>query len=82
MPLYFYKPGSNRRHLYCEKCNIELTKDMEHCYDCQVCISNCDHHCVFFSKCIGRGNVYCFYGSIAHLICNFVLIGIMVGPPK
>lgn len=76
MPMYFLKPGTDKKVLYCEKCNIEVTRDMEHCEDCQVCISGMDHHCVFFSKCIGSGNVYPFYLTIGGLIINFVLVAI------
>jgi hypothetical protein len=51
---------------------------MYHCDDCLVCIEDYDHHCVFFSKCIGGGNIKCFYGSMAMLLVNFVLVATMV----
>ena len=79
MPLYFRKAGQNRRFLFCEKCNHEMTDNMEHCMDCQVCIYNCDHHCVFFSKCIGKGNVYQFYFTIIGLVANFIVVGVFAG---
>jgi len=47
---------------------------MYHCEDCLVCIEDYDHHCVFFSKCIGGGNLKAFWGSMALLLVNFVLI--------
>jgi hypothetical protein len=43
-----------------------------------VCIKDYDHHCVFFSKCIGGGNLKCFWGSMAMLLVNFVLVATMV----
>jgi hypothetical protein len=43
-----------------------------------VCIEDYDHHCVFFSKCIGGGNLKCFWGSMAMLLVNFVLVATMV----
>lgn len=70
--------GDRKRYLNCIKCNIDLTKDMEHCDDCDVCVYGYDHHCVFFSKCIGGGNIYCFGGSIGMLICNFVIVFIFL----
>ncbi len=51
---------------------------MYHCEDCMVCIEDYDHHCVFFSKCIGGGNLKCFWGSMAMLLVNFVLVATMV----
>ena len=60
--------------LYCVKCNVDVTKDMDHCEDCDVCVYDYDHHCVFFSKCIGGGNIYCFYGAIGMMVVNFILI--------
>jgi len=43
-----------------------------------VCIEDYDHHCVFFSKCIGGGNLYYFWGAIAMLLVNFVLIATVI----
>jgi len=67
----------NKKVLFCEKCNFEIYEGMEHCQDCQVCVYDMDHHCVFFSKCIGGGNAKPFYGTIAFLVLNFVIIGLM-----
>jgi hypothetical protein len=50
------KSGDQVYYRYCIKCEVELTKDMEHCSDCDVCFSEWDHHCVFFSKCIAKNN--------------------------
>lgn len=66
------------RMLYCEKCDIEYSKNLEHCEDCQVCVENLDHHCVFFSKCIAKNNIYYFWLSIGMLVSNFMLIGMSV----
>ena len=63
---------------FCDKCDVEMTPDMEHCEDCDVCCYDYDHHCVFFSKCIAGGNIYCFYGSIIMLIVNFIALGVFV----
>ena len=72
-PKYFYDE-SGKRYLYCEKCDIELTKDMEHCDDCQVCVHDFDHHCIFYSKCIAKGNVCTFYAAFIGLMVNFFII--------
>ena len=64
--------------MYCVKCNVDLTPDMEHCEDCDVCVYDHDHHCVFFSKCVGGGNFACFGGSIFMLIFNFCFIFALV----
>ena len=72
------KDGKRYRVLYCVKCNVDVEKDMEHCEDCDICVYGYDHHCVFFSKCIGAGNIYCFGGSIAMLILNFVIMFIFM----
>lgn len=45
---------------YCEKCDIEITKNLKHCKDCQVCFEDLDHHCNFFSKCIAKNNWFYF----------------------
>ena len=66
--------GRRYKVFYCVRCNVDVTKDMEHCEDCDVCVDNYDHHCVFFSKCIGGGNIYCFGGAIGMLIFNFILM--------
>ena len=66
------------RTLYCEKCDIEYSKNLEHCEDCQICVENLDHHCVFFSKCIAKNNIYYFWLSIGMLVSNFMLIGMSV----
>lgn len=39
-----------------------------------MCIEGFDHHCVFFSKCIGGGNIVCFWGSMAMVAVNFIVI--------
>ena len=62
--------------MYCPRCDIDMTSDMEHCEDCNICVYGFDHHCVFFSKCIGGGNIICFFGAIAMLIINFLLVSI------
>jgi hypothetical protein len=67
-----------RSKRFCNDCRIETTPDMYHCEDCLVCIEDYDHHCVFFSKCIGGGNLKCFWGSMAMLLVNFVLVATMV----
>ena len=54
------KDGKTIKHLFCEKCNVDVERGMQHCVDCNVCIYGWDHHCVFFSKCIGAGNFYYF----------------------
>ena len=72
------KDGKKIRVLYCVKCNVDLSKDMDHCEDCDVCVTGFDHHCVFFSKCIGGGNIYCFFGSIGMLIGNFILLFVLL----
>ena len=73
-----HKGGQQKKVLYCVKCNVDVTEDMEHCDDCQVCVSDYDHHCVFFSKCIGGGNIYCFAGSIGMLVFNFIIIFVIL----
>lgn len=67
-----------KRKRICNDCKVEMTADMYHCEDCLVCIEHYDHHCVFFSKCIGGGNILCFWGSMAMLLVNFVLVASMV----
>ena len=42
-----------------------------------MCINGFDHHCVFFSKCIGGGNISYFFGSIAGLVFNVILIAVL-----
>lgn len=59
---------------WCRICQIETQKDTYHCEDCLVCIDGYDHHCVFFSKCIGGGNINMFWGSMAGLVVNFLII--------
>lgn len=70
-----YMPRYRARHVFCHKCNVTVTRDMEHCEDCQVCVEGIDHHCVFFSKCIARGNLYCFWGALAGVLVNFGMLG-------
>ena len=70
--------GKEETVYYCDKCDMDMSDDMEHCEDCDVCVYEYDHHCVFFSKCIAGGNIWCFYGSIAMLIVNFIVLGIFV----
>lgn len=72
------KDGRKYKVLYCVKCNVDVTSDMEHCEDCDICVYGYDHHCVFFSKCIGGKNIFCFGGSIGMLIFNFVLLFIFM----
>jgi hypothetical protein len=67
-----------KRKRICNDCKVEMTAGMYHCEDCLVCIEHYDHHCVFFSKCIGGGNILCFWGSMAMLLVNFVLVASMV----
>ena len=59
---------------YCRICCVESKKTTEHCDDCGVCIEEYDHHCVFFSKCIGGGNLLYFWGSMAMVAVNFIVI--------
>jgi len=68
------KDAKNTKVLFCEKCNVDVTKGMQHCSDCNVCVYGWDHHCVFFSKCIGGGNFLYFGGAIGVLIFNFVIM--------
>ena len=63
--------------IFCQKCNVEVKRDMEHCDDCQVCFTGHDHHCVFFSKCIASGNIYAFYITIGMLIANMAINAIL-----
>jgi hypothetical protein len=63
-----------KKVLFCEKCNVDVTKGMFHCKDCDVCIHGWDHHCIFFSKCIGGGNFMYFSGALGMLIVNFAII--------
>lgn len=63
---------------WCKYCLIEKETLTEHCSDCMVCIEDHDHHCVFFSKCIGGGNIFQFYGTMAMLGVNFVILVVSV----
>ena len=67
-----------KKVLFCIKCDVDLTPDMEHCEDCDVCVWGHDHHCVFFSKCIEGGNIYSFYAAIGLLVVNFIVVCILV----
>ena len=60
--------------MYCLKCDVDVTDDMDHCDDCDVCVEDHDHHCVFFSKCIGAGNFPYFGGAIGLLVVNFAIM--------
>ena len=73
-----YYPKRIQGKLFCQKCNVYVTRDMEHCDDCQVCVEEIDHHCVFFSKCIAKGNLFAFWGSLGMVLFNFVAIGLSV----
>ena len=66
--------GNKIKVLYCIKCNVDMTKDMDHCSTCDVCVYGYDHHCVFFSKCIGGGNMKCFCGSICLVVFNLIMV--------
>lgn len=67
-----------RGNIWCQYCQLEVNQDAYHCEDCEVCIEDYDHHCVFFSKCIGGGNIYCFWGTLAGVLFNFMNIAIML----
>ena len=59
---------------FCKVCLLDTPATTYHCDDCEVCIDDYDHHCVFFSKCIGGGNIYPFWGSMAGLGVNFIIV--------
>ena len=73
-----YYPKNIAGRLICQKCNLIVTRDMEHCDDCQVCVEGIDHHCVFFSKCIAKNNLCYFWGSLGMVLFNFLFVGISV----
>ena len=80
-PKYFYDQNQ-KRYLYCEKCDLEMTHDMEHCDECQVCVEHYDHHCIFYSKCIAGGNIYSFWAAFGMLMVNFMaIVGIIIVYP-
>ncbi|EAR98679.4 DHHC zinc finger protein (macronuclear) [Tetrahymena thermophila SB210] len=63
---------SNKRlQNYCQKCDINQTKQEYHCPDCDVCIKDFDHHCPWTGKCIGGGNMMLFQAFISFTIFWF-----------
>lgn len=73
-----YRSVGGKRMLFCDKCNVEVLENMEHCEDCQVCVDGIDHHCVFFSKCIAKNNLCYFWSSLALLLANFFFMALSV----
>ncbi|EGR34814.1 hypothetical protein IMG5_001550 [Ichthyophthirius multifiliis] len=49
-----------KKHSFCDKCQIIKNQGIYHCFECDICIQDYDHHCPWTGKCIGKGNMFFF----------------------